>query len=49
LLLRFVADGELTPDEAKAVSGILVARLQSIETADIDRRLCELEAKILSK
>jgi hypothetical protein len=49
LLLRCVADGELTPDEAKAVSGILVAQLRSIETADIDRRLCEVEARVLSE
>jgi hypothetical protein len=49
LLLRCVADGELTLDEAKAVSAILIGQLRSIETADIDRRLCEVESRVLSK
>ena len=48
-LLRCVAAGELTPDEAQAVSSMLSTQLRAIETADIDRRLAELEMRIIKK
>jgi hypothetical protein len=48
-LLKSVAAGALTPDEAEALSRMLAAQLRAIETADIDRRLAELEARIATK
>jgi hypothetical protein len=44
-LLRNVAAGKLTPEEAEPISAMLGAHLKTIETVDIDRRLRELESK----
>src|SRR5271154_6897934 len=48
-LLRSVAAAELSPDEAQAGSSILATQLRAIETADIDRRLTELETRVVRK
>jgi Family of unknown function (DUF5681) len=44
-LLRAVAAGKVTPEEAEPVSAMLGAHLKAVETVDIDRRLRELESK----
>jgi hypothetical protein len=46
-LLGDVASGKLTPEEAEPVSAMLSAHLKTIETVDIDRRLRDLESKIM--
>jgi hypothetical protein len=38
-----MAAGELTPDEATSVAGVLEAKRRAIETADIDERLRKVE------
>ena len=45
-VVQAVGDGELTPDEGQVLSNILEARRKSIETADHEQRLNELEKKI---
>jgi hypothetical protein len=51
LLLAFavvvsaMASGELAPDEATAVVGVLEAKRKAIETVDIERRLAALEQR----
>jgi hypothetical protein len=42
-ILRAVADGELTPDEASTVAGIFDAKRRAIETTDIEARLAAIE------
>jgi hypothetical protein len=48
-LLGDVASGKVTPEEAEPVSAMLGAHLKTIETVDIDRRLREVESKIVGK
>ena len=43
VVVQAVGDGEITPDEAHALSSILEARRKSIETADHEARLNKLE------
>jgi hypothetical protein len=38
-----MASGELTPDEATAVAGVLEIKRRAIETVDIDERLRKVE------
>jgi hypothetical protein len=45
-LLRAVAAGKVTPEEAEPVSAMLGAHLKVVETVDIDRRLREVESKL---
>jgi hypothetical protein len=45
-LLRAVAAGKLTPEEAEPVSAMLGAYLKTVEAVDIDRRLREVESKM---
>lgn len=40
-----MAEGEITPEEAAAVAGVLEAKRKTIETADIERRLAALEQR----
>jgi hypothetical protein len=40
-----MAAGELAPDEATAIAGVLEARRKAIETVDIERRLAALEQR----
>lgn len=42
-LLQNVASGDLTPDEAATVAGILETKRRAIETVEIERRLEALE------
>jgi hypothetical protein len=48
-VLRAVATGKLTPEEAEPLSAMLGAYLKTVETVDIDRRLRDLESKIVRK
>jgi hypothetical protein len=45
VLLSEVAAGRLTPEEAEPIATMLGAYLKTVETVDIDRRVCELESK----
>jgi hypothetical protein len=42
--IRAMACGEITPDEAAIVAGVLEAKRKAIETADLERRLIAVEA-----
>ncbi len=42
-ILHAVASGDLTPDEASTVAGILDAKRRAIETTDIESRLAAIE------
>jgi len=42
-ILRSMAEGELTPEEATAVAGVLEMRRKAIETAEIEARVAALE------
>jgi hypothetical protein len=44
-VLRAVADGEITPEEAAAVGGLLEARRRAIETAEVEVRIKALEER----
>jgi hypothetical protein len=46
-LLHEVASGKLTPEEAEPVSAMLGAYLKTVETVDIDRRVRDLESKMI--
>jgi hypothetical protein len=46
-LLHEVASGKLTPEEAEPVSAMLGAHLKTIERVDIDRRVRDLESKMI--
>jgi hypothetical protein len=46
-LLRAVAAGKLTPEEAEPLSAMLGAYLKTVEAVDIDRRLRDLESKTM--
>jgi hypothetical protein len=46
-LLGDIASGKVTPEEAEPVSAMLGAHLKTIETVDIDRRLRDLESKMI--
>jgi hypothetical protein len=46
-LLRAVAAGKVTPEEAEPVSTMLTACLKMVETVDIDRRVRDLESKMI--
>jgi hypothetical protein len=48
-LLRDVAAGKLTPEEAEPVSAMLGAHLKTIETVEIDRRLSDLESRMIDR
>ena len=40
-----MAGGELTPDEAATIAGVIELKRRSIETVEIERRLATLEQK----
>ena len=42
-ILRATSQGELTPDEAAMLAGILEAKRKAIETVDVEARLAALE------
>lgn len=41
-----VADGEISPAEGKAIGDVLELHRRAVETADLDRRITELEQRI---
>lgn len=41
-----VAAGALTPEEGQAVAAVLEAQRRAIETADLDRRMADMEARM---
>ena len=45
VVVKAVADGEITPDEATALSGILEARRKAIESQDHEARIAALEGE----
>lgn len=45
-IVRAVAAGDLTPDEAGAVAGVIELHRRSIETSDIAARLDAIEARL---
>jgi hypothetical protein len=44
-LLREMAAGEITPDEASIIAGVLDVRRRTIETVEFEARLSDLESK----
>lgn len=44
-LLAAVAEGQLTPSEAKELAGLLDTHIRAVETADFENRLQKLEAQ----
>jgi hypothetical protein len=44
-LVEAMASGELTPDEAAVIAGVLEAKRKAIETGDLERRLAALEER----
>jgi hypothetical protein len=40
-----MARGEITPDEAATIAGVIELKRKSIETVEIERRLTELERR----
>ncbi len=45
-ILRAVSTGDLLLDEAEALSGLLEARRRSLEAADLEERIKQLEARV---
>jgi hypothetical protein len=45
-LVRAMAEGQITVDEALTVSHVLESRLRAIETIDLDARLSALESRV---
>ena len=43
IVLRAVADGVLTPDEAATITGVLETRRRAIETVELEQRVTALE------
>jgi hypothetical protein len=41
--VQAMADGEVTPDEAATIAGVLEAKRKAIETADLEVRIVRLE------
>jgi hypothetical protein len=44
--VQAMADGELTPDEAATVTGVLEAKRKVIETGELEARLARIEAQL---
>lgn len=44
-LIDAAARGELTPGEAQALGGLVEAHRKAMETVELERRICALEAK----
>ena len=40
-----MADGEISPDEAAVVAGVLEIKRRAIETVEIERRIAALEER----
>ena len=46
LVVGAVAAGNLTPDEATAIAGLLETKRKAIETLEIERRVAALEERV---
>ena len=44
-IIKRVADGELTPDEAASIAGVLETQRRAIELTEIEERLRALEER----
>jgi hypothetical protein len=44
-VVSVMARGEITPDEAATIAGVIELKRKSIETVEIERRLTELERR----
>jgi len=44
--IRAMSCGDITPDEAATIAGVLEARRKAIETADLERRLIAVEESV---
>ena len=44
-ILEAMGDGQITPEEAALVGGILEAKRKALETVEIETRLAKLEAR----
>jgi hypothetical protein len=44
-ILRAVAGGELSPDEAASVAGLIETRRRTIETLELEQRIATLEQR----
>ncbi len=45
-VVEAVTDGSISPDEGVAISSILESQRRMIETADLERRIAEIETRI---
>ena len=45
LLIRAVAAGEVSPEEAQAVAGLLEAHRKAVETQELEQRIARLEER----
>ncbi len=43
VMIRAMAAGEVTPDEAATIAGVLDAKRKALETADLEQRISRLE------
>jgi hypothetical protein len=43
--IQAMADGEITPDEAATIAGVLEAKRRAIETVELEKRIAALEGK----
>jgi hypothetical protein len=45
MIATTMADGEITPDEAATITGVLEAKRRAIETVELEKRIAALEGK----
>jgi hypothetical protein len=45
VVASLMADGDITPDEANAVAGVIETKRKAIETQELEQRVAALEAK----
>jgi hypothetical protein len=45
VVASLMADGEITPDEASAVAGVIETKRKAIETQELEQRVAALEAQ----
>lgn len=48
-LLRAMANGEMTPDEAAVIAGVMETKRRAIETGELEQRLDQLEQRVPTK
>jgi hypothetical protein len=45
LIQAMAAGGDITPDEAAVIAGVLEVRRKALETEELEKRLSELESR----